>query len=114
MLEWAEGLSKNLCGERRSLFVGLRPDGAVRRVYFAVGDESFEGERKNALAESHGKWFLYTPHAEPGTGYLEWLELDRRIAERWLAARLGPEDFLDVRASGSRPDWPTSWRVLIA
>lgn len=114
MLEWAETLGKSLCGERRGLFVGLRPDGAVRRIYFAAGSESFEGERKNALAETHPHWFLYTPHGEPGTGYLEWFELDRRVAERWLAHRLQNEDFLDVRGPASRAEWPVSWRVLIA
>ncbi len=114
MLEWAETLSKSLCGERRAMFVGLRADGAVRRVYFAVGDETYEGERKNALAESHANWFLFTPHGETGSGYLEWFELDRRIAERWVGRKLVPEDFLDVRGTGARADWPTSWRVMIA
>lgn len=113
LLEWAETMGLTLCGDRRAMFVGLRPDGAVRRVYFAPNGESFEGGRKSALAETHAHWFLYTPHAEPGSGYLEWFALDRRVAERWLQRKLDPEDFLDVRGTGSRDDWPLTWRVIL-
>ena len=113
LLEWSEKLSLQLCGDRRALFVGLRDDGAVRRVYFAPNGESFEGERKNKLVESHMAWFLYTPHAEIGTGYLEWFSLDRRVAERWLDMALAPEDYIDVRSSGSKEGWPPTWRVII-
>ena len=114
MLEWSESHSKTLCGNRRAMFVGLRPDGGVRRVYFAPSGETYEGQRKTALAESHQAWFLYNPSAETGTGYIEWFNLDRAVAERWLAKKLESEDFLDVRSTSSRKDWPSSWRVLIA
>jgi hypothetical protein len=113
LLEWAEKQGRVLCGARRSMFVGVRPDGAVRRVYFAPQGESFEGNRKTTLAESHAHWFLYLPHAEPGSGYLEWFNLERAVAERWLELRLEAGDFLDVRAPGSREEWPVTWRVLL-
>ena len=35
LFEWAEGLSKDLCGDSRCFFIGLRPEGSVRRIYFA-------------------------------------------------------------------------------
>ncbi len=114
LLEWAENTGRTLCGDRRAMFVGVRPDTAVRRIYFAPALESFEGERKSALAESHAHWFLYTPHPEAGTGYLEWFALERKIAERWLQHKLEPEDFIDVRGPGTRNEWPATWRVLIA
>jgi hypothetical protein len=113
LLEWSEKLARNLCGERRALFVGLRPDGAVRRVYFAPAGDTFEGERKNNLAESHPSWFLYTPHPEPGAGYVEWFALERNIVERWLGVSLEADDFVDVRAAGKREDWPKTWRVWV-
>jgi len=114
LLEWSEKLTRNLCGERRALFIGLRPDGAPRRIYLAAAGEHYEGDRKNALTESHPQWFLYTPHGEAGAGYLEWYALDQRIVERWLDHTLEPADFLDVRGPASKNEWPTTWRVLIA
>jgi hypothetical protein len=114
MLEWAENLSRSLCGDRRALFVGLRADGAVRRVYFASGDESFEGDRKTRLAQSHPGWLLFLPHGEAGTGYVEWFGLDAKVAERWMAHRLDAADYVDVRGRSERTEWPTTWRVLVA
>ena len=114
LLQWAQHLGESLCGERRAFFVGLRPDGGVRRIYFAPPGETFDGARKSALAESHAHWFLYTPHADPGSGYLEWFEVDRAVAERWIGRRLEPADFVDVRNQGGREQWPSTWRVLLA
>lgn len=113
MLEWAEQQSKLFCGNRRSMFVGLRPDGGVRRVYFAPSGETFEGQRKTALAESHQAWFLYNPSAETGTGYVEWFNLDKAVAERWLVRKVEADDLADVRGTSPRKEWPSSWRVLI-
>lgn len=113
LFDWAEAFSRSLCGERRSCFIGLRADGSVRRVYFAQRGDPFDGERKSTLAESHGAWLLYAPYGEVGTGYLEWLELDREVAERWLGAPLEAADFMDVRSMGSREGWPRAWRMII-
>lgn len=112
MLGWAEGLSRQLCGDRRATFVGLRDDGAVRRMYFAPAGEGFEGPRKVSLAETHARWFLYQPAAEVGGGYLEWFGLPQPVAERWLGQTLGRDDFVDVRADGARA-WPDAWRVVV-
>ncbi|MBT3223269.1 MAG: hypothetical protein HN348_29705 [Proteobacteria bacterium] len=113
VFDWAETLSRDLCGERCSFFIGIREDGSVRRLYFARGDVSFSGDRKSALAESHPVWFFYSPHDDLGAGYLEWFNLPRSLVERWLKRRLEAHDFIDVRATGAREEWPENWRVLI-
>ncbi len=112
MFDWAEGFTRSLCEGRRSFFVGLRADGSVRRVYFARRGDPFDGDRKAALAESHAVWLLYAPYSDMGSGYLEWFELDRQVAERWLSG-LDEADFLDVRSMGARDGWPRSWRMII-
>ena len=113
LFDFAESFSRQLAGGRRSLFIGLRHDGSTRRVYFGKRGEAFDGEKKNQLVATHPVWFLYQPHDEPGSGYLEWYGLDRTVAERWLGGTLRPEDFVDVRASGNRDTWPDAWRVIV-
>jgi hypothetical protein len=112
LFERAEAFSRLLTGGRTSIFIGLRTDGTLRRIYLTRPGESFDGEAKTQLVEAHASWALYVPHAEPGSGYLEWFELDRRAVERWLGERLEEADFIDVRARGQRDEWPRSWRVL--
>lgn len=112
LLGWAEGLSRQLNGDLRGTFVGLRDNGAVRRVYFAPAGEAFEGPRKVSLAETYPRWFLYQPGADVGSGYLEWFGVQRPVAERWLGQLLGRDDFVDVRADGAR-EWPDAWRVRV-
>jgi hypothetical protein len=111
VLDWCEALSRGLCGQRASFFVGMRDDGTPRRLYFGRADEPLEGERKTRLAEAYTSWLLYMPADEPGTGYLEWLGLPRAVAERWLGRGLEPSDLVDVRTGAARADWPADWRV---
>jgi len=113
MLEWCERTSRALCGERRPMFVGVRDDGAVRRVYFGADGQPYEGVRKTALTENNEHWLLYNPYGEPGTGYVEWFALERRVAERWIEHTLQAEDYIDVRSTSAREDWPASWRVIV-
>lgn len=113
LFDWAEQFSIQLCGDRRSFFIGMREDGSVRRIYFARKDDPFDGARKATLAESHPVWFLYAPYSDVGSGYVEWYELDRPTAERWLGVELDASDFQDVRSLGSRDDWPRAWRMII-
>ncbi|MBN2797660.1 MAG: hypothetical protein JXX28_00790 [Deltaproteobacteria bacterium] len=113
LLEWAEGFARQLCGGRRSFFIGLREDGSVRRVYFGRPGEVFDGERKHTMARSHAIWALYIPYEEPGAGYMEWFDLDPGVVERWLGRPLEPEDLHDVRGSGARDGWPSSWRMIL-
>lgn len=112
--EWAERFSTGLCGTRTAFFVGLRDDGSIRRVYFAVPGTPFDGANKAALAEAYPRWFLYLPYDEDGSAYLEWLGVGRSQAERWLGRRFEAADFMDVRSSGERDEWPESWRVIVA
>lgn len=114
LADWAEKLSISLCGARCALFVGLREDGSLRRIYFAAPGEGFDGPSKTSLAESHVSWFLYQPYEDEGSAWVEWLGLRREVAERWLGRRLEPADFLDVRSTGARDGWPDAWRVTLA
>jgi hypothetical protein len=113
LFDWAEAYSRDMCGERRAFFIGIREDGSPRRVYFARQDDQFDGERKAALAESHPVWILFGPADDRGSGYLEWYGLEKDVAERWVKRPFEATDFIDVRASGGRDGWPTSWRVLV-
>jgi hypothetical protein len=112
--DWAHRFASDLAGARASFFVAFREDGSVRRVYVARPGDSFDGESKAKLAESHERWFLFSPYDEEGTAYLEWLGLDRETVERWLGRRLEVTDFMDVRSTGTRDAWPDTWRVIIA
>jgi hypothetical protein len=112
--DWAEKYVLTLAGHRTAYFVGMREDGTIRRVYVAPQGDPFDGATKAQLAEAHPKWFLYVPYDEDGSAYIEWLGLERRTVERWLGRRLEAIDFMDVRTTGTREDWPESWRVIIA
>lgn len=112
MHDWARDLARRLAGRRVSLFIGLRADGTVRRVYAARPGESFDFERKAAMTEAHQSWLLYRPHEDPDAAYLEWLDLDQKVAEGWLGGSFGEQDFVDVRGHESKAGWPTSWRVI--
>lgn len=114
LLDWCEGFSRSLAGNRAAFFLGLRPDGTVRRVYLSRPGEPFEGERKAAAIEAHPSWLLYTPYEAPGTGYLEWMELGRDPVERWLKSKLEPSDLLDVRSTAAPIPWPATWRVIVS
>jgi hypothetical protein len=113
LFEWAEDLSKDLCGDTRCFFIGLRPEGSVRRIYFARPGAPFSGERKRVLADGHLHWFLYHPYGDPGAGYVEWYDLDQAVSERWLKRKLERGDFEDVRGGGALHAWPSSWRVIL-
>ncbi len=113
LFDWAEATSRDLTGSRRAFFVGLRDDGSPRRLYFAKSGTPFDGDRKVKLAETHSRWFLYSPYDDSGTGYLEWLDLPRGVAEVWLKRKLEATDFLDVRSTSARDGWPDNWRVII-
>jgi len=113
LFEWADRLSRELCGDSRCFFVGLRPDGAVRRIYFARAGAPFSSERKRVLVEGHLGWFLYHPVEHRSPGYVEWYDLEAVNAERWLGQSLTPDDFEDVRGGGTLHAWPTSWRVIL-
>jgi hypothetical protein len=113
LFEWAEALSSDLCGDTRCFFVGLRPEGSVRRIYFARPGAPFSSERKRVLADGHVHWFLYHPTGDPGPGYVEWYDLERDVVERWLKRALEPGDFEDVRGNGTLHAWPSSWRVIL-
>ena len=116
---WARDTSVALTGSACSFFLGFRRDGTARRLYFAPVGSSVDGERKLALAEQYRSWFLFATYADdPGTVYVEWLELPDTWAERWLGG-LEPEDFAEVGPSTSLPvappeRWPTSWRAIVA
>lgn len=114
MHEWARRFIIDLAGAPCAFFLALRDNGTVRRVYVAQPEQPFTPEQKASLADTHPRWLLYSPYIEEGSAYLEWLGVDRALAERWLGRRLGVEDFLDVRATGNREGWPDSWRVIIA
>lgn len=112
--DWATRFSISLCGRRSAFFVGLREDGSVRRIYFAPRGEEFDGAQKVQLAEAHPRWLLFQPYDEDNSAYLEWLGVDRPTMECWLGRRLEPGDFMDVRSTGTRDDWPDAWRVIVA
>ena len=112
--DWAERFVITMGGARCAFFVGMREDGSIRRVYVAPIGEPFDGAQKAQLAEAHPRWFLYSPYDEESSAYLEWLGLARRTAERWLGRRFDATDFMDVRTTGTREEWPDSWRVIIA
>jgi hypothetical protein len=107
--DFAAGFSERMTGGRRAFFVGMRADGAVRRVYFAE-DEPFDAEQKARLVEGHPRWFLYLPHLD-GT-YLEWLDVDAATFERWMGAPLGPGALADRDSTGARGAFPDAWRVI--
>lgn len=113
VLDWAEGFARGLCGRRCSFFVGLRPDGTIRRIYFAQPGEPLDGDKKAALADAYEGWFLYSPYDEPGSGYIEWLGLPEEIVARWIGRPLELTDYLDVRTTASRDGWPDGWRVIV-
>jgi hypothetical protein len=113
LFEWAETLSRDLCGDSRCFFIGLRPEGAARRVYFARAGAPFSPERKRVLVDGHLGWFLFHPVEFRAAGYVEWYDLDAFVVERWTRQRLEPADFEDVRGGGSLHAWPTSWRVIL-
>jgi hypothetical protein len=113
LFDWAETTSRDLTGSRRAFFVGFRDEGSVRRMYFAQSGTPFDGDRKAKLAETHGRWFLYSPYDDAGTGYLEWLDLPQSAVEIWLKRTLEATDFLDVRSTSARDGWPENWRVIV-
>lgn len=114
MFKWAEALSRQLCGARRPLFIAIRVDGAVRRVYCAPTASPWDPEQKQTLSESHASWLYYCPFEEQATGYLEWHELAREVAERLLDKPFERTDFHDVRTTSARDQWPGSWQVIVA
>jgi hypothetical protein len=113
VFDWAEQFGDRMCGGVRSFFVGVRPDGAVRRVYFERSARPFDSQRKRALADAHTHWFLFQTHGERGAGYVEWFELEQGVIQRWLGGDLESEDLDDVRGSGALHAWPACWRVIL-
>lgn len=113
VLGWSESFSRSLCGARCAFFIGLRRDGSVRRIYFAAPGQSFDGDRKAALADAYSSWFLYSPYEEPESGYVEWLGIDQAQMEQWLGKPFELADFLDVRTTTARDGWPRSWRAIV-
>jgi hypothetical protein len=109
---WAARWSTQLVGARAAFFVGLRDDGSVRRVYTSRADRPLTGEQKQLLGQEYRRWMLYLPYEQPGMAYLEWLDLPREAAERWIGRPFAPNDFTDAHGA-SREEWPTSWRVIV-
>ena len=113
LLDWAQRFARGLAGRRVAFFIGFRGDGTVRRVYLAPPGREFEPDQKRRLAESYASWFLFVPAEDPGKGYVEWLQMPRDRAEQWLGEAFVAEDFVDVRHSETKDDFPTSWRVIL-
>ena len=109
---WARDFSIQMTGRVCSFFVGFRPDGTLRRVYFGLPEADLLGERKAALADMYTHWFLFAVDGgERAIGYVEWLDLPQGTVERWIGRSLADEDFTE---SGRRLDgWPTHWRVIV-
>lgn len=110
---WARRWVQGLCGRTCGVFIGLREDGSVRRVYLAHPERELSGEEKQALVSRYNHWFLYHPY-EDGGAYLEWFSLSQRWPETWLQRALEADDFLDGDSGGRREGWPESWRVIVA
>lgn len=110
---WARDWAQGLCGRTCGVFVGLREDGSVRRVYLAHPDRELSGDEKQELVARYNHWFLYHPY-EGGGAYLEWFALSQRWPETWLGRALEPADFRDGDTGEARAGWPESWRVIVA
>ncbi|MBX2799141.1 MAG: hypothetical protein KTR31_15815 [Myxococcales bacterium] len=113
MHEWARRFIIDLAGAECAFFVAMRNNGTVRRVFVAEPGRPFGAEHKARLADGHERWFLFSPYPEESGAYLEWLALDEEVVRRWLGKPLGPDDYVDVRATGARDGWPRSWRVIM-
>lgn len=112
MASWSRSLTMRMTGRLCSFFVGFRPDGSVRRVYFGLPDIELLGERKAALAEMYTRWFLFAvDESEREIAYVEWLNLPQSVAERWVGRAFEDDDLCGSR--GSLDGWPTHWRVII-
>jgi hypothetical protein len=114
VLKWAEGFTRMMCGERRSMFLGFRSDGSVRRVYLTPTATGWTPEKRAELIATHGSWLFYTPYEEGGTGYLEWSAVAQEVLERFLDKRFEATDFVDVRTTSVRDRWPDTWQVIVA
>ena len=82
-------------------------------MYFAQAGTVLDGDRKAQLAQTHPRWFLFSPYDMAGTGYLEWLDLPEHTAEVWLKRAFESTDFLDVRSTSACEGWPESWRTIV-
>jgi hypothetical protein len=111
--DWATSWVQRLCGRTCGFFVGFREDGSVRRVYLAHPERELSGDEKQALVQRYTSWFLFHPYDDREGGYLEWFALPQSQVETWLGRSLDATDFIDVRETGSREDWPESWRVIV-
>ena len=112
--DWASKWSLQLAGQRVAIFIGLRPDGTIRRVYVSPPNRPISGEQKALLGQEYTSWLIYLPYEQDGAAYIEWLALPQPVIERWLGRVFEPADFIDVRTTGSRDGWPDSWRVIVA
>jgi len=112
--DWAERWITALAGRRCGFFVGLRDDGSIRRVYVAHPERPMDGTEKQKLAEHYPAWFHYFPYDLEGAAYIEWYGLPEAVAEAWLGRELDATDFIDVRSTGARDGFPSSWRVIVA
>ncbi len=113
LFDWAEQHVRELSGERVGMFVGLREDGSIRRVYFAQPQHPWDGDQKTSMAQAHARWFMYLPEEEPGRGYLEWRALPVAAARRWLGRPVMTTDLQDVSGGEPLDHWPETWRVVV-
>lgn len=113
LARWAEGLSRTLMGRRVAFFVGLRPDGSVRRIYWLPPGQELDADKKATLAQAYKHWFVYSPYPDSPESYLEWLELDAEVAAIWLDGALADDQLLDVSGEGALEEWPRGWRVIV-
>lgn len=113
LFDWAEEHVRGLTGDRLGLFVGMREDGTLRRVYVAAPGRPWDGEQKTSMAAAHPRWFLFVPDDEPGRGYLEWSALPVAVAQRWLTRPLQSTDLQDVKGDTPLDHWPETWRVVL-
>ena len=111
---WARRFIVPLAGDECAFFVALRNDGSVRRLYIAQPGRAFSPEQKARMTSQNPRWFLFVPYFDEGAAFLEWQKVDQESAERWVGRAFERDDFLDVRASGSRERFPETWRVIIA
>lgn len=112
LARWAEALSRSVTGRRCALFVGFRPDGTVRRVYFMPPGAPLDGVRKTALADAYRSWFLYSPYEDAGV-YLEWLGLPAGVIATWTGDAPAPGDLAPLHGDGPLSEWPEAWRVIV-
>lgn len=112
LAKWAQGVAIAVTGHRCALFVGFRPDGSVRRIYFMPPGQPLDGEKKTALADAYRSWFLYSPYAGEQGAYVEWLGLPADRIGTWTGSRPTAADLAPTHGDALAA-WPDAWRVIV-